>query len=303
MTDDARLLELRYRRLLLAYPRGYRQTTGTELLWVLLASASDGQRWPTPADAADLIVHGLLERFRVWRQPDGSPRWQDGMALFSVAAPMLILIIGLLDTTRWASSLPALALYAALAAAARLGWRRTALAVLGLSACYSLLVFGVLHSLPNAGTIAAWPSGHFLVTFWVLEAVALSCSAGLRGSQLLSWRATLGITVTGVLLGGLWWSQGIGYRLGWLAVLTAALAILAGSSRPGRWAAALFLLFALPYALIYPLAPLQGPAMLTLIYLPQAAIAGFVAAAVLHARARPGALSSVRLGGPGRLGR
>ncbi len=301
MTEDARLLERRCRRLLLAYPRGYRQTTGQELLWVLLASAPAGRRWPTLADTADLIVHGLLERFRVWRQPEGSPRWRDGFAVFSVAAPAVMLVIGLIDTTRWATAGPVLGLYAALAAAALLGWRRTALALLGLSACYSLLVFGVLGGLPN-GRSAEWPSGHFLLTFWVLEAVALGCATQPNRSELLTWRATAGLTVTGVLLGGLWWSDGVSYRLGWLAVLTAALAVLASSSRPGRWAAALFALFAWPYALIYPLAPLQGPVMLALIYLPQAAIAGVVAAAVLRARPRPTA-GSLRLSGPGRLHR
>lgn len=54
-----------YRLLLHAYPRIWRRSRGEELLAVLLAAAEDaGRRRPSPADAVDLIGHGLAARGR-----------------------------------------------------------------------------------------------------------------------------------------------------------------------------------------------------------------------------------------------
>lgn len=60
-------LELTYRRLMLAYPRGFRQDRGPELLTMLMDAARPGQRRPTPADAADLVLGGLRWRLRLPR--------------------------------------------------------------------------------------------------------------------------------------------------------------------------------------------------------------------------------------------
>jgi hypothetical protein len=63
MTDRADL-ERRYRRLLASYPRAFRQDSGEELIAVLMASASEGQRRPGVAGTADLIRSGLRMRLR-----------------------------------------------------------------------------------------------------------------------------------------------------------------------------------------------------------------------------------------------
>ena len=55
-------LERRYGRLLLTYPARYRQARGAEMLDTLLRSSRPGQRWPSPADAVDLIAGGLRNR-------------------------------------------------------------------------------------------------------------------------------------------------------------------------------------------------------------------------------------------------
>ena len=59
-----------FRLLLHAYPRGWRQDRGEELVAVLLAAAEDsGRRRPSPADAVDLIGHGLAARGRELMRP------------------------------------------------------------------------------------------------------------------------------------------------------------------------------------------------------------------------------------------
>jgi hypothetical protein len=55
-------LETRYGWLLLTYPAPYRRARGAEMVGTLMESARPGQRWPSPADAVDLIAGGLRHR-------------------------------------------------------------------------------------------------------------------------------------------------------------------------------------------------------------------------------------------------
>ncbi|MEH0928275.1 hypothetical protein [Micromonospora sp. CPCC 205558] len=57
-------LERRYLRLLRAYPTDYRRARGAEIVGTYLDLAVPDQRWPTPADAADLVRGGLRQRLR-----------------------------------------------------------------------------------------------------------------------------------------------------------------------------------------------------------------------------------------------
>ncbi|HEV7709362.1 MAG TPA: hypothetical protein VGP16_14280 [Asanoa sp.] len=56
------LLSRRYRWLLHTYPAGYRDSRGEEIVGLLLDAARPGRRWPTPAEAADLLFGGLRRR-------------------------------------------------------------------------------------------------------------------------------------------------------------------------------------------------------------------------------------------------
>jgi hypothetical protein len=60
MTNEK--LATRYRRLLLAYPRDYRRDRGEEIVGTLLSVAPAGRAWPTWAEAANLLRHGLRAR-------------------------------------------------------------------------------------------------------------------------------------------------------------------------------------------------------------------------------------------------
>jgi hypothetical protein len=62
-------LEQRYRRLLRAYPRSYRQRRGDEMLATLLETARPGQPRPTRTDVADLLAGALRERLGLHAVP------------------------------------------------------------------------------------------------------------------------------------------------------------------------------------------------------------------------------------------
>ncbi|MFG3712184.1 hypothetical protein [Micromonospora sp. NPDC047730] len=78
MTD----LERRYLRLLLAYPADYRRARGAEIVGTYLDLAGPERRWPSPADAADLLRGGLRQRLRAAGAADLIP----GVRLAAVLA-------------------------------------------------------------------------------------------------------------------------------------------------------------------------------------------------------------------------
>lgn len=294
MTKDARRLERRYQWLLLAYPRAYRQATEQELLWVLLASAAEGQRWPALADTADLIAHGLLERFRVWRQPDRSSRWRDGLALFSLAAPVVLLspLVVMMLQYGYGGMLQ-LVWAGVIAVPALLGWRWITLTMVVLSVCYGAALAWHFSWLSLSA-----PTGSLYLVFLLLEGISLIWSAGpRRARQLLTWPDAVNVTLIGLMLGLFWTGIGTAWSsLTELAVGIVALLVLAVSSRPGRHVAALIALMLGPFLLNLATLSLRiadgrvglmSPGWLALIYLPEVALAGLVVAAAMRSR-QPG---------------
>ena len=67
--DGTTQLEQGYRRLLACYPPSFRRENGEEILTVLLATASDGQRRPGLGEAAALIKGAVLMRLGLSRTP------------------------------------------------------------------------------------------------------------------------------------------------------------------------------------------------------------------------------------------
>ncbi|MDP9848408.1 hypothetical protein [Streptosporangium lutulentum] len=114
-------LERRYRRLLLAYPRGYRSAHGDEILDLLLDTAEPGSSLPSLKETAGLFAGGL--RARVTQAARG-PAWVDGLHL-GVTALTVVNLAVLVPYTR---SLPLWVALSALAVLAVLrGWLRPAL--------------------------------------------------------------------------------------------------------------------------------------------------------------------------------
>jgi len=94
MTESAGL-ERGYRRLLAAYPHSFRREQEEEILAVLMAGAR-GQRRPSLAEAVDVMRSGLGMRLRrAWSVPDQG--WADALLVVSAAAPVLVVVAGLLE--------------------------------------------------------------------------------------------------------------------------------------------------------------------------------------------------------------
>ena len=89
----AAVLERRYRRLLGCYPPTHREFHREEMLGVLLAGARPGQRAPGLRETVNLAACGLVIRVRRipgWLAADAG---QDALAVVSLIAPAVVVIL------------------------------------------------------------------------------------------------------------------------------------------------------------------------------------------------------------------
>ncbi len=217
MSDPAGL-EWRYRRLLAWYPRSFRREQEDEMLAVLMAGARPGQRRPGLLETADLLRSALGMRLLLamtsLRPGRSNQRWPDALALFSVAAPVFLVIVAVLEVAvpyhlppggrapfpaalgrREIGGLSLLSvpffdvaagLQVVVAAFALLGWRRLTLTAMGASVLYWIVywvvyVYGI-SSVPDALQLLT-------ATAYLLGAAALLASPGpRRGRHLMNWR-------------------------------------------------------------------------------------------------------------------
>jgi hypothetical protein len=218
MTDSPGL-ERGYRRLLACYPRAFRREHAEEVLAVLMASAPEGQKRPRPAESADVFWSALKMRLRGPGPASESRPWADALALFSLVAPLFLLLVDILNValpyrlrldTRirffarafgphpQIGGLPLLSVHiftitvgaeVVIAVLVLLGLRRAALAALAGTAGYWVAAG---HSVP-------WiPYPLQLVTtgVFIVEAAALVASPGpRRGRQLVNWRVAVVLVV------------------------------------------------------------------------------------------------------------
>lgn len=93
-------LEARYRRLLRAYPKGYRHERGAEMMGTLMEAAGDDQRRPTAREAAALVLRGLQARAGAHHARSVRQSWLGALRL----AVLLLLVYatagGLAETGR-----------------------------------------------------------------------------------------------------------------------------------------------------------------------------------------------------------
>jgi hypothetical protein len=78
-------LERAYGRLLMAYPRGYREQRGPEILGVLVDGARPGQRFPRLREVVDILIGGARQRLGV----NTSPGLAEGLRIALPVALML----------------------------------------------------------------------------------------------------------------------------------------------------------------------------------------------------------------------
>lgn len=225
-------LERRYRRLLTAYPKLYRQRHEEEMLTVLLSDAQPGQRRPRLAETEDLLVGAARTRLRLI-QPYPGNAGRDALAMFTVFAPLLLvgpaivtLMLHLVVTPP--TGIPA-SVGGALRAALQMQWAQV-------DAQYQVIRNGI--DLASAGqvviavavllrlrrvalmliaiTLGWWlllgsyrlllaPSEVFFLVCYLLEATALLASAGpRRGLQLLTWKSVVVLAAAAAALTVSW---------------------------------------------------------------------------------------------------
>jgi hypothetical protein len=98
-------LEARYRKLLAWFPAEHRAAHGEEMLGVLMAGADPQRRRPGAAESADLFLGAARIRLRPGRALTDRDGWRDALAIFSVAAPVLVfasMVIAYLAVDLWA---------------------------------------------------------------------------------------------------------------------------------------------------------------------------------------------------------
>jgi hypothetical protein len=202
-------LEQGYRRLLAGYPRAFRRDHADEILGVLMAGAGEGQRRPRLTEAADLLWSGLKMRLRGPALTGESRPWSDALALFSLVAPLFLLLadvlvvalpyrlhpagrlvrtfgshpeIGGLSLLRQPIFDVTVGLGVLVAILVLLGLRWMALAALAASAVYWVAARQMVSWIP-------YPLQLLTAGGYLLETAALIASPGpRRGRQLVNWR-------------------------------------------------------------------------------------------------------------------
>jgi hypothetical protein len=84
-------LEARYRRLLGWFPADHRALHAEEMIGVLMAAAPPDRDRPGLADSADLLMGAMRIRLRPGAALSDRDGWRDALAIFSIAAPVLVL--------------------------------------------------------------------------------------------------------------------------------------------------------------------------------------------------------------------
>ncbi|MFI0417544.1 hypothetical protein [Spongiactinospora sp. 9N601] len=171
-------LEQRYRRLLRAYPKVYREQHGDELIGTLLDVAGPDRHRPTLREAASLLTGGLTARAA--SRPTGAPWWADGihLGILAVAAATVAMNVHIVPYpihAVWTS------LMLLLLVAITLGWTRAALPLalvvtfqVSRPLIYEIADIPIPYYGPGLGDISA------LMPYWLIVA----------GLAILAFRST-----------------------------------------------------------------------------------------------------------------
>ena len=184
------------------------------MIGVLLASARDGQRRPRLSDALDLAFGGLRIRIRAILAGQFDPSFTDALAVYSIAAPVMWMIILLAlasgsayNMVRFATATPVfpgmyvlilapLILLTLTIVPLVLAWRRKRAAA-AIVAFLPAAVLTGLALMPSAMTFTAFGGADSLLM--VVLVVALAISPGpRRGAELMRGRTWIVVCAAGL---------------------------------------------------------------------------------------------------------
>jgi hypothetical protein len=291
-------LEIRYRRLLAWYPQDHRAVHEDDMLGVLLAAASPGQRRPTLGDRADLIRGALRLHARRAFGRGATTRWRDSAAMVCVISTLLFLlrvgsdaVVRGVQGSTWIRAVAALTLSGLLVLAIMAGTRLVAVPVAALLGAYvvtSYLPWLTLSARPSSdlndglGFIyysfytPVEPIDYLLTNAWAL----LPFVAAVAGAFASSPRA--GITAiglrrlaiwSGLVAGAMAWGQALALLAGpghtvvqilpFVAIAATACGLSLGTPRGRRCAIVFVPLLALFTTVCVSLASVESPRWLS----------------------------------------
>ncbi len=236
-------LEIRFLRLLRWYPAEHRALHQEEMLGVLMAGAEPGRSRPRLAESADLLRGAVLIRLRPRGALSDGSGWREALAVYSIAAPLLVLTstltgwlvaqfaytytgLGGLTMTPMGFDSARLLLTAAwvaiggqalVAVLALLGLRRWAAAAAGISALYlGITAVLQLYTPLSVGIPISLLYIPFALIAPVSETVALLASSGSRPGRQLMRRREWALLAAGSAVAAALTSDfgGVWYRLG-----------------------------------------------------------------------------------------
>jgi len=198
-------LESRYRRLLALLPWEYRRRYEEEMLGVLLDGAAEGQRRPRAAETADLVATAVRLRLRGTGRRLDDREWAAAAAAVGALTAIAMVAIGVrrigmvlgvaytygqVDPTVGRGDVVRLTVWALVATAALIGWRRAA-AVLALGgAAIEVVIFGYVYG--GDSLRAAQPAVVALVAAAGLTAAVLRFSTFRLGRGPVLWALAAG---------------------------------------------------------------------------------------------------------------
>ena len=181
------VLARRYGALLRAYPKGWREQRGDEMLGTLLDAAEPGRRRPSVRESVSIVVQGLRERLGLRRRRSPGAVWSEGLrigALLVLGEAFAEALVLLYENT----DLPAHAA-AWYGAAVPFGGAAMAALVMGRTVVAAVLT-GVWAVLPTGQGELPWT---VMTALLVLTALSLAD----RGRQRISvvWLGVVPVTV------------------------------------------------------------------------------------------------------------
>ncbi|MEV0130219.1 hypothetical protein AB0H83_17385 [Dactylosporangium sp. NPDC050688] len=183
---ETEVLARRYRALLRAYPKAWREQRGDELLGTLLDAAEPGRRRPNVRESASIVVQGLRERLGLRRRSPGAV-WSEGLRIGALLvlgeafAEALVVLYENMDQPAHAAA-----------------WYGAAVPVGG--AAIAALVMGrTVVAAVLTGVWAVVPAGHGELPWTVMTALLVLTALSLadRGRQRISavWLGVVPVTV------------------------------------------------------------------------------------------------------------
>jgi hypothetical protein len=179
-------LEIRYRRLLAAYPAAHREAYEDEMVGVLMAGAEPDRRRPTAGEAADLLWSGLVARFGRGVADLRGAVWRDAAAVAGLIGVVLLaavagrrLIFGMAYLEQYDDPMRRFGVDGGIlldVAARSVAWLAVLVAVL-LAARRTAVALAVVALLVEIMAVAVWlPGEEFRVIrmSWVLALAALT---------------------------------------------------------------------------------------------------------------------------------